>query len=115
MPNTEPLEVSEVDLILEFYPSVNESINQYEQSPEFDKFYQPKEINVYVNDCWMAGWNDKGEVNSMSELKMPANSGAEVLEIELDGESGLIIIGGFEVLNRIKNLLSTNLWMDENN
>lgn len=41
--------------------------------------------------------------------------GAEVLEIEVDGESGLIIIGGFEVLNRIKNILSTNLWMDENN
>ena len=41
--------------------------------------------------------------------------GAEVLEIEVDGESGLIIIGGFEVLNRIKNLLSTNLWVDKNN
>jgi hypothetical protein len=49
MPNTEPLEVSEVDLILEFYPSVNESINQYEQSPELNNIEAsnlPKDSNV---------------------------------------------------------------------
>lgn len=113
MSNIEPLEVNEVNVILELYPSVNESISQYRDLPEFDKNYQPKEINVYVDECWMAGWNEQGEVNAIPNIQLPANSSAEVLEIEVDGQSGLIIIGGYEALNRIKNLLAKHLWMDE--
>lgn len=98
--------------VLKDYPSLASSLEIWRESETFDKAYCPTEVNIYFDDCWVASWNRKGQVNAMPNLILPnTTSRPEVVEIEVDGEPGLILVLGVEVLNRIEKIPGHELWM----
>lgn len=97
--------------VLQDYPSVRESVNTFRQVPDFDETYRPSEVNVYLDDCWVAGWTALGQVDAIPHLVLPAKSRPEVVEIEVDGEPGLLLVLGIVVLNRIEKIPGHELWM----
>lgn len=97
--------------VLKDYPSVRESVDTYRESPVFEETYRPSEINIYLDDCWVTGWTSKGQVDGIPNLVLPATSRPEVVEIEVDGEPGLLLVLGIVVLNRIEKIPGHELWM----
>lgn len=98
--------------VLKDYPSLASSVDIWRESEAFDESYRPTEVNIYFDDCWVASWNSKGQVNTIPNLILPnTTSHPEVVEIEVDGEPGLILVLGVEVLNRIEKIPGHELWM----
>ncbi len=98
--------------VLKDYPCVREEVDAYRESEPFDEAYRPAEVNIYFDDCWVASWNRKGQVDAIPNLILPsATSRPEVVEIEVDGEPGLILVNGVVVLNRIESIPGHELWM----
>lgn len=97
--------------ILKDYPSVREEVDTYREAEAFDETYRPNEINIYFDDCWVTSWNRQGKVDGIPMLIMPHTTRPEVVEIEVDGEPGLILVNGVVVLNRIESIPGHELWM----
>lgn len=97
--------------VLKDYPSVRDSVDTYKDSPDFDSLYHPQEVNLYFDDCWVASWNSQSKVNTLPALPLPISTRPQVVEIEVDGEPGLILVLGVEVLNRIEKIPGHELWM----
>jgi len=99
--------------VLKDYPFVRESVDTYREESFFDTSYRPQEVNVYFDDCWVASWNRRSSIDGIPNLIMPSTSRPEVVEIKVDGEPGLILVLGVEVLNRIEKIPGHELWMVE--
>jgi|UPI00084703DA hypothetical protein len=97
--------------VLKDYPSIRESVKIYREFSDFDSEYQPQQVNVYFDDCWVAGWKSNSQVDAMPNLLLTATARSEVVEIEVDGEPGLILVQGVEVLNRIEKIPGHQLWL----
>lgn len=97
--------------VLKDYPSVRDSVDTYKDAADFDSSYRPQEVNLYFDDCWVASWNSQSKVNALPALPLPISTRPEVVEIEVDGEPGLILVLGVEVLNRIEKIPGHELWM----
>jgi hypothetical protein len=100
-----------VQEVLKDYPSIRESVETYREFSDFDSEYHPQQVNVYFDDCWAAGWKSNGQVDAMPSLLLTTTARPEVVEIEVDGEPGLILVQGVEVLNRIENISGHGLWL----
>lgn len=99
--------------ILKDYPSVRDEVAAYMDAPVFDASYRPLEVNLYFDDCWVASWSREGQVAQIPNLQLPFTSRPEVVELEVDGEPGLILVLGVEVLNRIEKIPGHELWLFE--
>ncbi|MBD1930078.1 hypothetical protein H6F74_28205 [Trichocoleus sp. FACHB-90] len=99
--------------VLKDYPSVRNEVAAYMETPVFDASYRPQEVNLYFDDCWVASWSREGQVAQIPNLQLPSTSRPEVVELEVDGEPGLILVLGVEVLNRIEKIPGHELWLLE--
>ncbi|MBW4595397.1 MAG: hypothetical protein KME46_21450 [Brasilonema angustatum HA4187-MV1] len=100
-----------VQEVLKDYPSIRESVDTYRDFSKFETSYHPQQVNVYFDDCWVAGWKSNGQVDAIPNLLLTATARPEVVEIEVDGEPGLILVQGVEVLNRIEKISGHELWL----
>lgn len=99
--------------VLKDYPSVRDEVAAYMENPVFDASYRPQEVNLYFDDCWVASWSREGQVAQIPNLQLPSTNRPEVVELEVDGEPGLILVLGVEVLNRIEKIPGHELWLLE--
>lgn len=94
--------------VLTDYPSVIQSVETYLERPSLPHGYRPQEVNLYFDGCWVASWNTFKKVE---EFPFSSQTQPELVEMEVDGEPGLILVNGVVILNRVEEIPYHYLWM----
>ncbi len=85
------------------FPTLAEDLALAISKPPFPGHYQPKVIEVFFDEFPVYTW-ENGE--TVFSLLVPKNSNPEAVEIAIDGELALVILGTEVILNRL-DILAT--------
>ncbi len=83
------------------FPTLGEDLALAISKPPFPGNYQPKVIEVFFDEFPVYTW-ENGE--TVFSLLVPKDSNPEAVEIAIDGELALVILGTEVILNRLDNL-----------
>jgi hypothetical protein len=87
------------------FPTLAEDLALAISEPPFPSNYQPKVIEVFFDEFPVYTW-ENGE--TVFILLVPKDSNPEAVEIAIDGELALVILGTEVILNRLDNLAILN-------